>query len=105
MAKSLLIARKLSKYYWAEAVVCSIYILNRSPTSSVQGKVSEEKWSGSKVNVSHLRIFGCVCFSHVPEEIRNSTDLEPLRETICLDWATDYHLRVVSTITCRQMDA
>jgi hypothetical protein len=71
MAKSLLIARKLSKYYWAEAVVCSVYILNRSPTSSVQGKVSEEKWSGSKVNVSHLRIFGCVYFAHVPEEIRN----------------------------------
>ena len=41
MARSLLIARKLSKDYWAEAVACSIYILNRSPTSSVHGKVPE----------------------------------------------------------------
>jgi hypothetical protein len=60
----------MSKDYWAEAIACSIYILNRSPTSSVQGKVLEEKWSGSKVNVSHFKNFGCVVFAHVPEEIR-----------------------------------
>ena len=54
MARSLLTARKLSKDYWAEAVVCSVYILNRSPTSSGQGKVPEEKWSGLKVTVSHF---------------------------------------------------
>ena len=74
MARSLLTARKMSKDYWAEAVACSIYILNRSPTSSVQGKVLEEKWSGSKVNVSHLKKFGCVAFSHVPEELRKKLD-------------------------------
>ena len=39
MARSLLTARKLSKDYWAEAVACSVYILNRSPTSSVHSKV------------------------------------------------------------------
>ena len=74
MARSLLTTRKLSKDYWAEAVACSVYILNRSPTSSVQGKVPEEKWSGLKVTISHFRIFGCVAFAHVSEKLRKNLD-------------------------------
>ena len=74
MARSLLTERKLSKDYWAEAVACSVYILNRSPTSSVHGKVLKEKWSGLKVTVSHFRIFGCIAFAHVPEELRKKLD-------------------------------
>ena len=74
MARSLLSIRKLSKYYWTEAVACSVYILNRSPTSIVQGKVPKEKWSGLKVIVSHFRIFGCAIFAHVPEELRKKLD-------------------------------
>jgi transposase InsO family protein len=74
MARSLLTTIKLSKDYWVEAVACSIYILNRSPNSSVQGKVPEEKSSGSKVNVSHFKNFGSVAFSHVPEELRKKLD-------------------------------
>jgi hypothetical protein len=74
MASSLLREGKMSKDYWAKAVACSIYILSRSPTSSVQGKVPEEKWSGSKVNVSHFKIFGCVAFAHIPEELRKKLD-------------------------------
>ena len=74
MARSLLKARNLSKDYWAEAVACAVYILNRSPTSSVEGKVPQEKWSGTKVNVSHFRVFGCIAFAHVPEELRKKLD-------------------------------
>jgi hypothetical protein len=74
MTRSLLTTRKLSKYYWDEAIACSVYILNISPTSSVQSKLPEEKWSGSKVNVSHFKNFGCVAFSHVPEELRKKLD-------------------------------
>ena len=64
----------LSNQYWGEAVACSVYILNRCPTKSVLNKVPEEDWSGKSCNVSHLRIFGCVIYSHVPEEIRRKLD-------------------------------
>ena len=74
MARSLLTIRKLSNDYWVQEFACSVYILNRSPTSSFQGKVPEEKWSGLKVNVSHFRIFGCISFAHVPEELRKKFD-------------------------------
>ena len=74
MARSLLTTRKLSKDYWAEAVACAVYILDRSTTSSIQGKVTKEKWNGLKVVVSHFIIFGWVAFSHVPEELRKKLD-------------------------------
>ena len=41
MARSLLTGKILSNDYWAEAIACSIHILNMSPTSSVQGNVLE----------------------------------------------------------------
>ena len=42
MARSLLKAKKLPKQYWAEAVSCAVYLLNRCPTKSLQGVIPEE---------------------------------------------------------------
>lgn len=74
MARSLLIARNVSKYFWAEAVACFVYILNRSPTSTIQGKVPKEEWSEKKVIVSHFQVFGCIFFDHVPGKLRKKLD-------------------------------
>jgi hypothetical protein len=40
----------------------------------IRSGLIEEKWSGSKVNVYHFKNFGCVAFSHVPEELRKKID-------------------------------
>lgn len=37
-----------------------MYLLNRSFTSSVDGKTPYEAWHGRKPSVEHLRVFGCV---------------------------------------------
>ena len=41
---------------------------------SVQDKILEESWSGTKTSVAHLRIFCYVAFSHVPDKIRRNLD-------------------------------
>jgi len=46
MAKSMLRAKNLSNDYCVEAIACSSYILNRSPTS-VKDKAHHEAWSGT----------------------------------------------------------
>lgn len=51
-----------------------MYILNRSPTSSVQGLVPKEVWSGQKVFVLHFQVFCCITFAHVLEELRKKLD-------------------------------
>jgi hypothetical protein len=70
MARSLLKDKCLSNLFWAKAVACSVYLLNRSPTTNLKMKVPQEEWSGTKLNVAHLRTFGCITFSHIPYELR-----------------------------------
>ena len=41
---------------------------------TVQDKIPEEAWSGTKTSVSHLRIFGYVSFAHIPDERRRKLD-------------------------------
>jgi len=46
--------------YWGEAVATAVYVLNRSPTKSLDGVTPYEAWHGKKPRVDHLRIFGCI---------------------------------------------
>ena len=36
--------------------------------------VPEEVWSGIKPNVKHLRIFGAICYKHIPDQLRQKLD-------------------------------
>lgn len=64
----------LDKRYWGEAVMTAIYLKNRSPTSALSGLTPEEKWTGSKPNLSHLHVFGCIAYSLLPEQKRLKLD-------------------------------
>lgn len=60
--------------YWGEAVMTAIYLKNRSPTAALSGRTPEEVWSGSKPDLAHLRVFGCIAYSLVPEQKRRKLD-------------------------------
>jgi hypothetical protein len=51
---------------------------DRSPHRALGRKTHEEAFIGSRPDVEHLRIFGCLTFSHVPSEKR--TKLDPTTE-------------------------
>ena len=74
MARSMLKAKHLPNDYWAEAVNCAAYILNRCPTKAVMNKVPEEAWSGRKQGVTHMKVFGCVAYAHIPDQLRRKLD-------------------------------
>ena len=74
MARCMLREKKLPNNYWAKAVLTTMYVLKRTPTSSLQDKIPQEAWDGNKVNVSHFRIFRSIAFSHVPEKLRKKLD-------------------------------
>ncbi|WJX17846.1 hypothetical protein P8452_07710 [Trifolium repens] len=52
----------------------TVYILNRSPTKKLKDKVPEEVWSKSKPSVSHLKVFGSLCYKHVPDAKRKKLE-------------------------------
>lgn len=58
---------------WAESVNTSAYLKNRSPHKAVCG-TPEEIWSGKKVDLGHLKVFGCVVQALVPKELRKKID-------------------------------
>jgi hypothetical protein len=60
MARCMLKTMRVPPEFWGEAVYTAVYILNRSPTKSLNKKTPFEAWHGKKPRVSHLRTFGCV---------------------------------------------
>ena len=74
MVRSMLKGRNLSNEYCGEEVSFVIYVINRSPTKSVISRVPKWAWSSMYCSVSHLRVFGCVAYAHVPNEWRGKLD-------------------------------
>jgi hypothetical protein len=58
--RSMLKAKGLSNWFWGEAVLDAVYILNRTPTKSIDGAIPFVVWYGKKPSVHHLRVFGCI---------------------------------------------
>jgi hypothetical protein len=48
--------------------------MNRTPIAVVHGMTPEEKFTGKKTDVSHLRVFGYIAYVHVLEEKRSKLD-------------------------------
>jgi hypothetical protein len=54
--------------------VTAVYVLNRCPTQSVEGRTPYEVWHEVKPAVHHLRTFGCV--AHVKQGSKRLSKLE-----------------------------
>jgi hypothetical protein len=59
---------------WAEAAMAVVYVQNRLSHSALGLKTPEEMFTRKKPEVSHLKIFGCPVFIHIPKEKRNKLD-------------------------------
>jgi hypothetical protein len=64
----------LVKEFWAEAVGTICYPVNQSPSSSLYEKTPHEVWIGKKTSLTHLKVFGCEAYVHVPKENRSKLD-------------------------------
>ena len=49
-------------------------LINHSPSISLDGVVLERVWSGKNISYSHLKVFGCKVFAHVPKKKRLKLD-------------------------------
>ena len=74
MARRMMREKNLSNKYWAEVVSCATYIMKRCPFKSIKNMIPKKAWSGRKHSVSHMKVFGCVAYAHVPDELRRKLD-------------------------------
>ncbi|KAL4369603.1 hypothetical protein GQ457_05G026510 [Hibiscus cannabinus] len=65
---------EVAKIFWAEAVRTTVYLLNRLLTKAVQDKTLVEAWLGRKPSAKHLRVFGSICYAHIPAQKRSKLD-------------------------------
>ena len=55
-------------YLWEEAAITTIYVQNRISHIALGNKTPEEMFSEENPEVSHLKIFGCPVYIHIPKE-------------------------------------
>ena len=66
-ARTMMAQAELPECYWAEAVATATYLRNRVPTRSLKSTTPYEKWFERKPDLSHIRVFGCMCYAYIPE--------------------------------------
>jgi hypothetical protein len=78
-------AKDLPGAFWGEAVTIAVYLLNCSSSKSISGKTPYELWTGSTLNIHHLRTFGCI--AHVKMMTPHPRKLDDRsRRTILVDY-------------------
>jgi hypothetical protein len=55
MVRCMLKSKGVPSKYWGEAISTTVYLLNRSPTKSLDEKTPYEAWHGERPRVDHLR--------------------------------------------------
>ena len=70
--------KNMPKHFWVEAVHTAVYVMNRTPTEGIHDMTLEERYTGVKSDVSHLKVFGCIAYVHILDELR--TKLDPKAE-------------------------
>ena len=69
-------------------VVNAVYLRNRSPARALGSKTPFLFWHGEKPDVKHLRVFGCVAHTHMPQDDRKKLDANS-KQCIFLGYGTD----------------
>jgi len=59
----------LMKFFWADALIYASHLINRLPSSAIEGKTPMEVWSAKAAqDYDMLRIFGCPAYYHIKED-------------------------------------
>jgi len=65
---------KMDKTYWLEAMMTATKLRNVISTKTLNYKSPHELVMGRPPKLSHLRIFGTMCYAHIPSEKRKKLD-------------------------------
>lgn len=73
LVKSWLVAASLPKTLWYKASCSAVHVLNRIHTSTNSMTPYEARYR-VKSSLKHLRVFGCLAYTHIPKEKRNKLE-------------------------------
>ena len=73
-AREMLHDQDLPMHLCQEAARTIVYVQSHIPHRVLENKTLEEVFSGKKPKFSHLRIFACPVYIHIPKEKRIKLD-------------------------------
>ena len=62
LASTILSGSSLPKYFWADAISTTCYVMNRVLIRPILKKTPYELFNGRKPNIDYLKVFGCNCY-------------------------------------------
>jgi hypothetical protein len=64
MTRTLLFQNNVPKIFWSEVILTATYLINRLLSTNLSFKSPLKIFYNRKINLDHLRVFGCTCFVH-----------------------------------------
>jgi hypothetical protein len=66
-SRCMLSRARFRQEFWVEAVGTSCYLVNRSPSSTLDERTPHDVWTRNKPSLTHLWVFGCEAYVHIPK--------------------------------------
>ena len=86
--------------FWVDAVNVVVYLINRGPSSALDGGILEEAWTGKQVKYSFLIIFGCEAFVHIDKDDRTKLEAKYKKCTF-IGYGVDFVYRLWDLKNCK----
>ena len=64
-ARNMIMHAGFPLHFWVDVVDTALYLINKFPSSDLDGGIPEEEWTYKNVNYSFLRTFHCEEFFHI----------------------------------------
>ena len=68
--KTMIYDQDIPMHLWADTARTIVYVHNRISHGALRFKTPKEMFMGKKPEVSHLKIFSCPVYIHIPKEKR-----------------------------------
>ena len=73
-ARNILSYDNLQYELWAKEATTTCYVVNRSPSTTIECKMPKEVWTGHPCNYSNLKVFGCEAYALIPKHQHSKLD-------------------------------
>ena len=64
----------LSETFWVEALMTTTYVINKSPSTPLDGDIPQRVWTGKDISYRYLKVFDCLVYVHVVKDKRGKLD-------------------------------
>jgi hypothetical protein len=88
---------ELGHELWEEGMGNTCYLVNQSPSLALNDKNPHEVWIGKKSSLTHLRVFGCDAYVHIPKENMSKLDK---KDEKCISIGYKYGLKGYNIWKC-----